>query len=48
MAWKNQQNNSWTTHMGVGHFTQINSMLHFNNNDDKEGIAKDLLHKIHP
>jgi len=47
-AWKNQQINSWTTHMGVGHFMQINSMLHFNNDDDEEGIAKDSLHKIRP
>jgi hypothetical protein len=34
--------------MGVGRFTQINSMLHFNNNNDDEGIAGDSLHKIRP
>jgi hypothetical protein len=34
--------------MVVGHFTQINSMLHFNNNDNEEGIAKDSLQKIRP
>jgi hypothetical protein len=47
-AWKNQQINSWTSHMGIGWLCQINSMLHFNNNDDDKGIAKDSLHKIRP
>jgi len=45
-AWKNQQINSWTSHMGIGWFCQINSMLHFNNNNDGEGVGKDSLHKI--
>ena len=47
-AWKNQQVNAWTCHMGVGRFSQINSMLHFNNNDNTEGSARDSLHKIRP
>jgi hypothetical protein len=47
-AWKNQQLNTWTTHMSVGHFTQLNSMLHFNDNNNIEGIPKDSLHKVRP
>jgi hypothetical protein len=47
-AWKNQSINTWTSYMGVGRFTQINSMLHFNNNNDDEGITGDSLHKIRP
>ena len=47
-AWKNQQVNSWTAYMTLGRFSQINSMLHFNNNSDQEGLAKDSLHKIRP
>jgi hypothetical protein len=47
-AWKNQQVNTWTAYMTLGRFTQINSMLHFNNNVDQDGLAKDSLHKIRP
>lgn len=45
-AWKDQQINSWTSCMGAGWFTRNNSILHFNNNNDEEGVAKDSLHKI--
>jgi hypothetical protein len=38
-AWKNQQINSWTSHTGIGWFCQINSMLHFNNNNDGNNVA---------
>jgi len=47
-AWKNQLINTWMSYMGVGPYTQINSMLHFNNNIDDEGIARDSLYKIRP
>jgi hypothetical protein len=47
-TWKNQQLNTWTTHMSVGCFTQLNSMIHFNDNNNIEGIAKDSLHKVRP
>jgi hypothetical protein len=47
-GWKNQSINTWTSYMGVGQFTQINSMLHFNNNNDDEGISGNSLHKIRP
>ena len=29
-------------------FTQKRCMLHFNNNDDTDGIAQDSLHKVRP
>ncbi len=47
-TWKNQQLNTWTTHMSVGRFTQLNFMLQFNDNNNIEGIAKDSLHKVRP
>jgi hypothetical protein len=34
--------------MSLGRFSQISSMLHFNNNNDEEGLANDSLHKIRP
>jgi uncharacterized membrane protein len=34
--------------MSVGRFTRLNSMLHFNDNNNIEGIAKDSLHKVRP
>ncbi len=38
----------WTLKMTKGRFMQITSMLHFNNNDDVDGMANDSLHKVQP
>jgi hypothetical protein len=34
--------------MTKGRFMQITSMLHFNNNNDVDGMANDSLHKVRP
>jgi hypothetical protein len=47
-AWKDQRTNAWTMHMGIGKYLQISSMLHFNDNENEEGVANDALHKIRP
>jgi hypothetical protein len=47
-AWDDASRNPWTSYMGKGRYLQITSMLHFNNNEDVEGMARDSLHKIRP
>jgi hypothetical protein len=34
--------------MTHGRYLQITSVLHFNDNNDEEGLARDSLHKIRP
>ena len=47
-AWNDPTRNSWTTSMSKARYLQIVSMLHFNNNEDEEGMATDALHKVRP
>ncbi len=46
--WKSPMLSAWTKFMSCGRYQQITSVLHFNDNNDEEGIARDSLHKIRP
>jgi hypothetical protein len=46
--WEDATRNHWTTYMSKSRYLQIISMLHFNNNEDEEGLARDSLHKVRP
>ena len=47
-SWDGPIRNPWTSFMSKGHFIQVTSMLHFNDNEDEDGRKSDLLHKIRP
>ena len=47
-AWDDATRNKWTSYMSKSRYLQIISMLHFNNNEDAEGLARDSLHKVRP
>jgi hypothetical protein len=46
--WNSPMLSAWTKFMSFGRYLQITSVLHFNDNNDEEGIARDSLHKIWP
>jgi hypothetical protein len=46
--WDSPYHNAWTKFMSRGRYVQLTSVLHFNDNNDEEGRARDSLHKIRP
>jgi hypothetical protein len=46
--WDSPYHNAWTKFMTRGRYLQITCALHFNDNNDEEGRARDSLHKIRP
>ena len=46
--WETPYQSSWTKFMGKGRFLQICTALHFNDNEDEDGLKSDSLHKIRP
>jgi hypothetical protein len=46
--WDSPYHNAWTKFMSRGRYQQITCVLHFNDNDDEVGKARDSLHKIRP
>jgi hypothetical protein len=47
-AWNNPSLHPWTNSMTRWRMLQITSMLHFNNNEDHDGMQQDSLHKMWP
>jgi hypothetical protein len=47
-AWDSPYQNAWTKFMSKGHYLQITSVLHFNDNNEVGKMEKDSLHKIRP
>jgi hypothetical protein len=47
-AWSTPFHCQWTKFMAMSRYLQITSVLHFNDNSDIDGAAKDSLHKIRP
>jgi hypothetical protein len=45
-AWDSPYSNAWTKFMTKSRFLQMGALLHFNDNDDEEGMQNDSLHKI--
>jgi len=44
--WDSPYHIAWTKFMSQGRYVQLTSVLHFNDNSDEEGCARDSLHKI--
>jgi hypothetical protein len=47
-SWKIPELHPWTTAMCKNHFLQITATLHFNNNEDTDGLQNNSLHKVRP
>ncbi len=47
-SWDSPYQNALTKYMSKGHYLQISSVLHFNDNNNVERMETDSLHKIHP
>jgi hypothetical protein len=47
-SWKNPEFYPWTTAMSEYRFLQITATLHFNKNEDMDGVQNDSLHKVRP
>ncbi len=47
-SWNSPHLSPWMKFMTRGRFIQISSVIHFNNNDDADGMQSDSLHKVGP